>query len=516
MMKNIPIFIFLFYCTHIFSQSITPERKSCLNTRVNSPFYSNISHPGDDEFEQKISLLLYENSHQRTKEEVMQIPVIVHVIHNDDSLGTGANIAYEQVLSQIKILNEDFRRKVNTPGFNDHTAGADAKIEFVLALRDPNESPLAEPGVHRFSTDKEHYTANEFQMAVKPITIWDPTKYLNIWTTTFGGSDANTLGYAQFPNVPSDVEGIDGLDPIGGMATTDGVVIGYHYFGDTLNVRAPYNLGRTATHEVGHWLGLIHIWGDGDCDDDDYCNDTPLADGYNEMCVINNSCIEAENDQNDMIENYMDYTPDACMNIFTNDQKARMRIVMMNSIRRKELLNSEKHIPLTVPMANFEADSTNLDINTYITFNDSTLNSPSNWIWSFEGGSPSTSLAQNPRVQYREYGNFDVTLIVSNAVGADTIVRENHISVARVTSLTKELNALRVYPNPALNTIYVDFGKQIGEKKIEIFDLKGVKVFHQKTTESSLNVTLEKYQSGLYIIKVDNGTSFEIFKILKE
>ena len=97
---------------------------------------------------------------------------------------------------------------------------------------------------------------------------------------------------------------------------------------------APFNLGRITTHEVGHWLGLRHIWGDGDCLADDYCNDTPPAEAPNNTCAKNVSCNSP-----DMIENYMDYTTDECMNIFTQDQKIRMHTVLRNSPRRKELVD---------------------------------------------------------------------------------------------------------------------------------------------------------------------------------
>ena len=135
------------------------------------------------------------------------------------------------------------------------------------------------------------------------------------------------------------MSGLDGLDANEGGALTDGIVVGYKYFGSSEKgdfpvLFAPFDLGRTTTHEVGHWLGLRHIWGDGDCSADDFCADTPTAFEANNGCPFDNiSCGSL-----DMIENYMDYTDDACMNVFTNDQTERMRIVLENSPRRRELV----------------------------------------------------------------------------------------------------------------------------------------------------------------------------------
>ncbi len=274
-----------------------------------------------------------------TGDTIKRIPVVVHVIHNGEPVGTGANISFEQIRSQIEVLNEDFRRQAGTNGFNDHPQGVDTEIEFFLAETDPQGNVLPEPGVHRYNGGQDSWPKGAFRnpidRMVKPMTIWPPEDYFNIWTVNFGGFlSRDLLGYAQFPSESM----LPGLNPDEGSPETDGIVIGYKYFGssekgDFPDLIAPFDLGRTTTHEVGHWLGLRHIWGDGDCLVDDFCEDTPNAGAPNFGCSQNTSCAST-----DMIENYMDYTDDQCMNIFTLEQKQRIHSVLENSPRRKELV----------------------------------------------------------------------------------------------------------------------------------------------------------------------------------
>jgi len=301
----------------------------------------------------------------------------VHVIYNGENIGTGSNISAAQVQSQIEVLNEDFRRMSGTSGFNSHPAGADVEIEFALALRDEFGNELSEPGINRVNGNDPYWERDEIENFVKPETSWDPTKYLNMWTVNFGGDNSDLLGYAQFPSL----SGLEGYPTNGGLATTDGVVMGYKSFGRVGEVAEGFDGGRTATHEVGHWLGLRHIWGDGDCSEDDFCDDTPRAGYPNYNCVSGNSCPSFVGD--DMIENYMDYTPDACMNIFTQNQKTRMQTVMNVSPRRKELLNSTVHLALDRPIAYFNSSKTSICSGETIDFTDESINSPTSWQWIF-------------------------------------------------------------------------------------------------------------------------------------
>lgn len=268
---------------------------------------------------------------------IFRIPVVVHVVHNGQDIGEGPNISEAQVQSQIDVLNEDFRKIENSNGFNPN--GVDTEIEFYLATEDPNGNTLSEPGIHRYDGGLPVWPTGfltSVDSQLKPATIWDPNRYFNIWTVNFGGFIGRSLlGYAQFP----DNSGLPGLNANGGPANTDGIVVGYQYFGsaekgDFPNLNSTYNLGRTTTHEVGHWFGLRHIWGDGDCTADDFCDDTPISDEPNFSCIAHTSC-----GTRDMIENYMDYTEDQCMSLFTQNQKERMIQVLQNSPRRNTLYN---------------------------------------------------------------------------------------------------------------------------------------------------------------------------------
>lgn len=245
-------------------------------------------------------------------------------------MGTNANISEARVQSQITVLNQDFRKMLGTPGYNTNPVGADVEIEFALARRKPDGT--ATNGIDRVSRTPTNWSTESSVQTMKAATQWDPSKYLNIWTVQFSSSAnaemGGVLGYAQFPSSSQ----LDGLDENEGAKNTDGVVIDWRCFGSVAiapgTYSEDYDRGRTTTHEVAHYFGLRHIWGDAgyrdsgiDCSGDDYCADTPVAGWENYDCAqVYNSCPAPGND---MVENYMDYTNDTCMNIFTLDQKSK-------------------------------------------------------------------------------------------------------------------------------------------------------------------------------------------------
>jgi Pregnancy-associated plasma protein-A/Secretion system C-terminal sorting domain len=257
------------------------------------------------------------------------IPVVVHVLHNGEAVGIGPNISEAQVLSQIQVLNEDFRRMAGTRGFNTNPVGADVEIEFCLAKQTPDGCPTN--GIDRVNISQNGINETSLPDALtqmdelKPSSIWDASKYMNMWSVAFNGG-SGILGYAQFP---------------GGAANTDGVVSDYRYFGSddnpSVTLPAPFNLGRTMTHEVGHYLGLFHPF-QGGCTGGDLVADTPPVATPNYSCPIGtDSCVEPGLD---MVENYMEYTDDSCMNVFTNDQKTRVIATMTGATNRPSTLTS--------------------------------------------------------------------------------------------------------------------------------------------------------------------------------
>ncbi|MEZ5009806.1 MAG: T9SS type A sorting domain-containing protein [Chitinophagales bacterium] len=264
---------------------------------------------------------------------VITIPIVFHIIHNNGA----DNISATYINAQIDQLNQDFRKYGS--GSNTNPVGADVEIEFCAATINPSGGTMSEPGIDRVSRSSKGfstppYSQSYYESTIKPNTIWDPTQYCNVWVSDLSGG---LLGYAQFPEASS----LAGIGTGNGGANTDGVVVIYSSVGSQATPfpgGGNYDGGRTLTHELGHWLGLRHIWGDGGCSVDDYCNDTPTSDAANYGCPTTHvSCGST-----DMVQNYMDYTNDYCMNIFTNDQKARMQVVMSSSVRRASLANSNK------------------------------------------------------------------------------------------------------------------------------------------------------------------------------
>lgn len=308
----------------------------------------------DQEFENWLAPLIekYKNAPNYRSETggIITIPVVVHVIHNGDAYGSNENIRDEQVESQITVLNQDFRRLAGTPGFG---IGVDTQIQFALAKVDPNGNPTN--GINRVNLCRTDWNAgsNSATLAlvnaeIKPITIWNADDYLNMWSVNFGS--LGLLGYAQFPSS----SGLGGLNASGGAANTDGVVSNFGTFGSRTiypagnYVGTQYDKGRTMTHEVGHWVGLRHLWGDGDCTVDDFCADTPNCSGqfYAGVGQPTGCAGPTQCGFTRQVENYMDYSDDACMSIYTQNQKDRMVVVFNNSPRRVSLKTSTKDIAI--------------------------------------------------------------------------------------------------------------------------------------------------------------------------
>lgn len=431
----VALFLLLFGYSSLSGQTLQDTPRQCATMEQDS--INRIKYPQlntRDEFEQAIQNKLGEMQRRgagaRTKAGVVTLPIVVHVVHNGEPVGTGANLSQAQVQAQIEVLNEDFRRKAGTPGFNNSPIGADVEIEFCLSPVDENGSTLTEPGIDRVDGNQADWSRDQIEGTLKPSTIWNPNLFYNIWTVKFNAGEGGLLGYAQFP----DQTGLQGI-PANSPATTDGVVIRYQNFGsaDKGNfpvMSPPYNKGRTLTHETGHWLGLRHIWGDGVCGDD-FVGDTPVQRTASSGCPNVLSCNDVTPA---LVQNYMDYSNDACMNIFTLGQKDRMLAALEISPRRKSLMQANLCSPPVAapPTANFTADKQKcVLLGSEVEFTDLSTNFPNEWAWQFEGGDPNISTERNPKVKYTFPGTFKVTLIAKNSLGASApLVVDGYITVS--------------------------------------------------------------------------------------
>lgn len=264
--------------------------------------------------------------------EVITLPIVVHVLWFEEE----ENISDEQIMSQIQVLNDDFRK--NNSNFSStavefQNIAADVEIEFCLATVDPSGNPTS--GITRNETFIEGIGDTEFYYSYDDggVDSWDVNSYINIWVCSLGSDDF--LGYAFTPGTADPIE-------------ADGIVIDYRYFGTTgtASNSFPNHLGRTSTHEMGHYLNLEHLWGpdEGGCEEDDFVNDTPTQDWESEGCPsypFFDDCSFSGKGIN--FNNYLDYTADVCMTMFTEGQKMRMLAALNGP--RSSLLSSNACSP---------------------------------------------------------------------------------------------------------------------------------------------------------------------------
>ena len=361
----------------------------------------------------------------KMKKATRVIPVVFHIIHTYGE----ENISKEQILNQLELLNKDFSR-TNSDTANTRAIfkgiAADMDIEFRMAQIAPDGS--CTDGITRTYSE----LTDGGDDAVKNLVRWDYRKYLNIWVINRieRGWDPPyfVAGYAVFPFQTS--------------SATDGIVIRQDRVGSIGT--ASGQKGRTLTHEIGHWLGLYHPF-QGGCTSNnswtDQVDDTPPVKEPSYGCPIgNNTCSNDNPNQLDQIENFMDYADDACANMFSNGQKARIEAFLNNSSYRGQNISSATLTATGVnnpkscaPIADFYTSNLETVIcegSGTLSFTDFSYNGDiSSREWIFEGGSPSTSGDPNPEVSYSTTGYYDVTLIVGNGDGFDTLTRTNFISV---------------------------------------------------------------------------------------
>ncbi|HNP47993.1 MAG TPA: M43 family zinc metalloprotease [Bacteroidia bacterium] len=263
--------------------------------------------------ERNLEQAIIRNQNSRTSSTIFTIPVVVHVVWRTNS----QNITDQQILSQIDVLNEDFgHRNADTSSIpaNWRSISSASNFQFCMAQIDPNGNPTN--GIERRQTNVNTFTDDDLVKAYTSggMDAWDTRSYFNIWVCNLGGG---ILGYAEFPTSQ--------------QSSTYGVVIGYDAFGRVGVVSYPYNKGRTATHEIGHCFNLKHIWGDdqGACTGSDNVADTPNQGAETYGCLTypaNDNCNTTTNGY--MFMNYMDYSDDRCLYMFTNGQNTRMNTAM--------------------------------------------------------------------------------------------------------------------------------------------------------------------------------------------
>jgi len=360
---------------------------------------------------------------------VRTIPVVVHIIQSNAQI----RISDERVQSQIDVMTEDFRKlNADTTQIPVDFLGdaGDTQIEFCLATTDPNGCPTN--GINRIISPANANHDSQDEAQLKALIQWPPQKYLNIWVPE---SMPGLLGYATFPT------------QLTFLPQLDGVVINGQYFGRGFGTPpSSYALGRTGTHEVGHWLGLFHTFQDG-CSGTSAANcssqgdricDTPPTAVENYGCPApKNSCTETPVDRPDQLVNYMDYGDDPCLVMFSNGQGDRMNFILDNL--RSQLVSSA-NLSATgcdgtpsagcTPVAQFSANTLNACVGDTVRFTDLSVGPATQWLWAFQGGSPATSTDSNPLVTYSTPGTYPVSLQVGNALGTDSLLLTSYITIS--------------------------------------------------------------------------------------
>lgn len=537
----------------------TPHIRRCWSHELHQARSAQIPGYADavnQTFEQAKRFSEYKASHRADGETIYRIPVVVHIVWNTPA----ENLSDAVVQTQIAKLNEDYRR-MNADTTNTRLVfqpvAADARIEFYLATEDPDGNPTN--GITRTQTDRTEFSAtggiDPLQILTNlqdcglsldqildlfgfgsgtsaPLTLaqencvnevladfgggmdemkdpatggtpaWDTKRYCNIWVCDLNGDNptlGTLLGFAYPPiGAPNWPAGQNGTE------ATDGLAIHYQAFGSgTPNtaIFAPFSDdGRTVIHEMGHYLGLRHIWGDDACGIDDGIADTPDSDAATDATAgcdwTQNNCTgDGTPDKPDMIENYMDYSSDECQNLFTRGQVNVMR-AMLEGPRAGLLWQNI----LAAPDAAFTADVTNAIVNQSIQFTDQSTSSTA-WFWDFGDGTTSTE--QNPVHVYALPGTYTVTLTVENVFGFDY---ETKISYITVTTYAVGLNnapqlAFQVMPNPTKGFVNVNLGN-VKNATVEVLDILGKQIAVVANAQNQITFDLSNQAAGVYMVRV--------------
>jgi hypothetical protein len=527
--KNILFLVFLSSFTGYYSQSLS-RRLGC-GTPVPTAAW-------DAWFNQKVEAYKKEQQQHRSVPVTITIPVIVHVLHGGQSQGIYPNISANQINSQITVLNEDF----NGSGYNvgslaatgfSAVGAATTNINFCLAQIDPQGNTLVEPGIDRINYNTNGWanpnsfgSANNFQTymngTVKPATIWDPTQYFNIWISDVNPS-AYLLGYATFPAGA----GLSGLSFNSGTAADDGIWIWSRAFGKVGVLDGTYNKGRTAVHEVGHWLGLRHIGGDannpaGDCNATDYCADTPaqkggFASGANGQNFGSPSyplhvgvCGSAFGD---MFMNFMDYCDDGALNMFTPNQNERMQTALLNGVFRSQLGTSSMSLCTGLPFIDFSEGQTGCaEVSAPLDFQ-TTAQAGSSYSWSAIPAAgvlflPSSG-SSSPSISFPTPGSYTVLVTASNTIGISSSTTQVQAAICAGLSFGYIPGTMKIWPNPASESLLIDLGGYFQNQSLSLVltDIAGQEVYRsqlEKTHSHQLSAGISGLPDGMYIITISS------------
>ena len=376
------------------------------------------------------------------KATVYKIPVVFHVLHNNGI----ENISDEQIFNALTILNRDYRLlNADANNVQSEFAGmpADIEVEFLLATKAPNGACFK--GITR-TKNAISYDGSDGGNQVDAIKAgndvfqgnWPGNKYLNIFICAEIGGAA---GYTTKPSGWS------------ANQMTNGIWVLHNYVG-SIGTSSPYT-SRTLTHEVGHWLNLDHTWGGNNnpgnttsCTTDDNVQDTPNCIGVTSCALNSNTCnsddaywlgITGDTTMKDNVENYMDYS--YCSKMFTLGQKTRMRTALQsNSTGRANVVSTANLTAVGAGItpylckADFTTDRTTICVGDAISFEDDSYNAATGWNWSFNGGQPATSTAQNVIVTYTQPGLYSVSLSATDGATSDSEVKTNYIRVLPTSS----------------------------------------------------------------------------------
>lgn len=398
------------------------------------------------------------------------IPIIVHVVHFGEAVGTFPNVDSNQIYSQLTVLNNDFAGTGlnigNVPAVFSNLV-ANTGIKFCFATKNPNGAALTERGIDRINAQTNAWqnptTAtlniqNYIENTVKLNSIWDPVRYLNIWISDRPPS-STISSYATYP-AGTNLSGLIGGSI--GTAVNDGIWIWTKNFGTVGTILAPRDKGRTATQEIGHWLGLRNIWGDGNCLSD-YCNDTPWSKQENTGCLTHpvyiDRCGVSQSPNGEMFMNFMDGTDDICKNMFTIGQSIRMQTAMSQCTNRNLLGTHSLCTPFVLPtssaFASFDVNAIPCLGQAFTPNNTSTGGPQPSFIWSSIPPAsffPSPSVP-NPAITFNSAGNYTLTLVATNSLNASTYTLVVN-SVTNCSTPTPCIDSLRIIRKTDTLTTY--------------------------------------------------------------